>query len=109
MQTGISENNIDLLYSLVDIHKDIENEEYWDCKKEVLGMRYRDYDRRYDRRGYDNYGARQRDSRGRYMTGRDDRGYNIIDDMNDMYEDTQVIKKNTTEVTMVLKTTHLRA
>lgn len=87
MQTGISENNIDLLYSLIDIHKDIENEEYWDCKKEVLGMRYRDYDRRYDRRGYDNYGARQRDSRGRYMTGRDDRGYSIIDDMNDMYED----------------------
>lgn len=45
------------------------------------------YDRRYGRRDYDNYGARQRDSRGRYMTGRDDRGYSIIDDMNDMYED----------------------
>ena len=87
MQTGISENNIDLLYSLVDIHKDIENEEYWDCKKEVLGMRYRDYDRRYGRRDYNNYGARQRDSRGRYMTGREDRGYDIIDDMNDMYGD----------------------
>lgn len=55
MQTGISENNIDLLYSLIDIHKDIENEEYWDCKKEVLGMRYRDY----DRRGYDNYGNKE--------------------------------------------------
>lgn len=53
----------------------------------LIGMRYRDYDRRYGRRDYDNYGARQRDSRGRYMTGREDRGYGIIDDMNDMYED----------------------
>lgn len=88
IDAGISENNIDLLYSLVDIHKDVENEEYWDCKKEVLKMRYRDYDHRgYDERDYEDYGARRRDSRGRYMTGRGRMGHRMIDDMRDIYED----------------------
>lgn len=83
INTGITENNIDLLYSLVDIHKDVENEDYWDCKKEVLKMRYRNY----DERDYEDYGARRRDSRGRYMTGRGRMGHRMIDDMRDIYED----------------------
>lgn len=28
--------NVDILYKLVDIHKDIENECYWKIKKEVM-------------------------------------------------------------------------
>lgn len=36
METGVQVGNIDYFYKLVDIHKDIENEEYWKVKKEVL-------------------------------------------------------------------------
>lgn len=32
---GIKAENVDWLYKLVDIHKDLENEEYWKVKKEV--------------------------------------------------------------------------
>ena len=35
METGIQVGNIDYFYKLIDIHKDIENEEYWKIKKEV--------------------------------------------------------------------------
>lgn len=33
-KTGITKDNLDSLYKLVDIHKDIENEEYWKKKGE---------------------------------------------------------------------------
>lgn len=36
METGIQVGNADYLYKLIDIHKDMENEEYWKVKKEVL-------------------------------------------------------------------------
>lgn len=36
METGIQVGNIDYFYKLIDIHKDMENEEYWEVKKEVL-------------------------------------------------------------------------
>lgn len=36
METGIQVSNIDYFYKLIDIHKDIENEDYWRIKKEVL-------------------------------------------------------------------------
>ena len=36
LETGIQSSNVDYFYKLVDIHKDIENEEYWNVKKEVL-------------------------------------------------------------------------
>lgn len=83
---GLQVGNVDLLYKLVDIHKDIENEEYWKEKEE--NMMYR---------GYDNYG-RSRDSRGRFMdsygrrgvpgSGRGRyRGEEIMDDMYRNYED----------------------
>lgn len=32
---GIEMNNLDVLGKLVDIHKDISNEEYWKIKEEV--------------------------------------------------------------------------
>ena len=72
---GLQIANVDLLYKLIDIHKDIDNEKYWKAKKEAMTMRYRDYDsygkyedNRYGR-DYDYpYGRRTRDSRGRYMS-----------------------------------------
>lgn len=69
-------NDIDMLGKLVDIHKDLSNEKYWEVKE----MYYRD-PRRYD---YDrddmNYGrGRKRDSRGRY------KGHDMIDDMSENY------------------------
>lgn len=36
METGIQVGNIDYFYKLIDIHKDMENEDYWRVKKEVL-------------------------------------------------------------------------
>lgn len=33
LRIGIQEDNIDNLGKLIDIHKDLENEEYWDYKK----------------------------------------------------------------------------
>ena len=43
VEQGIQPDNIDILYKLVDIHKDIANEEYWEIKKEETNMRYRGY------------------------------------------------------------------
>lgn len=36
LETGIQVGNVDYFGKLIDIHKDIENEEYWKIKKEVL-------------------------------------------------------------------------
>ena len=87
-ESGLQTANVELLYKLIDIHKDIENEKYWKEKEE--NMMYRDYD---------NYGGgRSRDSRGRYMesgsygrrgvpgTGRGRyRGYDMIEEMGEHY------------------------
>lgn len=83
-ESGIHGEDVDLLYRLIDIHKDIENECYW---KEELEM-YRD-----DTYYMDNtYGRRMRDSKGRYMEnsyGRRDRGryrgYDMIEEMGEHY------------------------
>lgn len=61
--TGLDDKNIEKLDTLISIHKDLENEDYWKNEKEAMKMRYRDYD--------ESYGRRRRDSRGRYMEGRD--------------------------------------
>lgn len=61
-EKGLDPQNIDTLDKLIGIHKDIIDEEC--IEREVKTMRYRDYDE-------DMYGARRRDSRGRYMGGRD--------------------------------------
>lgn len=87
-ENGLQVANVELLYKLIDIHKDIENEEYWEKKEE--NMMYRDYD---------NYsGGRSRDSRGRYAesygkrgvpgSGRGRyRGYDMIEEMGEHYGD----------------------
>lgn len=81
LDQGLHDGNVDLLYTLVDIHKDIANENYWEEKEDA--MRYRNYseDGRYNRGSYNEYGARgrSRDSRGRY------RGHEMMDDMYQAY------------------------
>lgn len=83
LDDGIDENNVDMLGKVVDIHKDVSNEEYWCIKEEK--MMYRDD--RYNNYPM-NYGGRRRDSRGRYMENPRDRryrGHDMIDRMYDTY------------------------
>lgn len=92
-ENGLQTANVELLYKLIDIHKDIENEKYWKEKEENMMYRGRDYfmDDSYS-------GGRSRDSRGRYMdsygrrgvpgTGRGRyRGYDMIEEMGEHYGD----------------------
>lgn len=92
LQEGIDSENIELLGEIVDIHKDLANEEYWEAKKEVMSMRYGTYGRRsYNEGSYSEYGegrygrrGRERDSRGRYSEGRGSgryRGEEMMDEM----------------------------
>lgn len=83
---GITSENLDNLGKLIDIHKDIKNEDYWKTKGEY-------YMYREDYGNYGNYsGGRSRDSRGRYMGedsyGRRGRGrYRGHDYLDNVYED----------------------
>ena len=93
VEEGIDKNNLESLGELIDIHKDLANEEYWDIKKEVMSMNYREYGEEYS----EGYGARgrgrRRDSRGRYMErgrgrGRGNyRGEDMIDEMYENYQE----------------------
>lgn len=99
-QGQITSNNLEFFGKLIDIHKDIANEEYWCMKEESEEMygNYGNYGRdeygrgnygrdeygrsgygEYDRRGRDSYGRRERDSRGRY------KGHEYMDEMYDYY------------------------
>ena len=51
IEDGIQVDEIDTLGKLVDIHKDLANEDYWQDKKEAINMRYRNY----GEYGRDNY------------------------------------------------------
>lgn len=93
-QGKITNNNLEYLGELMDIHKDITNEEYWCYKMEEGENMYGNYARGSSYGNYGNYtrggnygenynegyGARgrSRDSRGRY------RGHDYLDEM---YED----------------------
>lgn len=83
-------NDVDLLGKLIDIHKDLANEDYWKKKEEVYDMRYNDYEE-YGRRGVPgtgrgryrgDYGRRgvKGTGRGRY------RGEDAMDEMMEHYE-----------------------
>lgn len=87
----LTNENIDYIYKLIDINKDIANINYWQNKEEY--MRYRGYsdgeysESSYGRRGVPgtgrysesgSYGRRRRDSRGRY------RGEEMEDMMDEM-------------------------
>ena len=81
----LTSDELDVLYKLVDIDKDLENIDYWKCKKEVMKMRYNNYDE-YSEGGYSgNYGRRgvPGTGRGRY------RGYSegeeMLEDMKESY------------------------
>lgn len=66
---GIQIGNIDYLGKLIDIHKDLANEDYWNVKEESI-MNYRE-------NNYGNYGKR----------GRRYRGEDMIEDMHDGYQE----------------------
>lgn len=89
LNDGIQENNIDFLGKVVDIHKDISNEKYWETKEDF--MMYRgNYRSSYGDYPSMNYG-RSRDSRGRYNEGRNSsygrryKGHDMLDDMYENY------------------------
>ena len=84
IEQGITMENIDILFKLVDIHKDIANEKYWKIK-ESENMRYGNYGTYsgYGRgSGYGDYG---RDQYGRDQYGRG--RYRGQDHLDRMYED----------------------
>lgn len=93
LEAGIESSNVDYLYKLIDIHKDIENEDYWNKKKEVMSMNYRNYGEYMD--DYSDYGRRGVPGTGRRYgrrgvpgTGRGRyRGQDMLDDMHEMYND----------------------
>lgn len=93
---GIQMGNLDMLGKLIDIHKDLANEDYWNKKKEVMEMRYRENEYgNYGREEYSEYGRRGipgsgRGRRRRYSErGRDSRyrGEEMMDDMYGAYQD----------------------
>ena len=64
LNEGLRTDNVDLLCKIIDIHKDISNEEYW--KEDI--MRYRSYGRENYGNEYGNYG-RENYGRGNYGRG----------------------------------------
>lgn len=94
-EEGIKQTNVDYLGKLVDIHKDLANEDYWEEKKEDMAMRYGNYGRssrggRSYRESGSTYGRRRRDSKGRYMNGRnygEGTPEEMIDEMYERYGD----------------------
>lgn len=83
---GVQSTNIDYLGKLVDIHKDIAHEEYWE-KKEENFMRYRENE--YGEYGESNYGRRgvRGTGRGRGRRYRESGGYGGYgDDKEEMME-----------------------
>lgn len=91
-QQRVQQGNVEYLYKLIDVKKDIKNIEYWKEKIDIMRNRYSDYGDygaygEYGEYG-DSYGRRMRDSRGRYMdySARGNyRGDEMMDDMNREY------------------------
>ena len=90
LEEGIqNNNNLEHIYKIIDIEKDL-------CEiEEAKNMRYGRYDDSYGRDAYgrdsygeynDGYGARRRDSRGRYMGRGYDAKYRGDDSLNEMHE-----------------------
>ena len=87
METGVQAGNIDYFGKLIDIHKDLENEDYWNVKKEDIKMRYNYGENRgeYLDGGYRNYGRRgvpgtgRGRSRGRYRGPQDEAMENMME------------------------------
>jgi len=80
----LNEEDLDSLYKLIDINKDIENIDYWNCKKEVMKMRYNDYGD-YSDGGYGNYGRRGVPGTGRGRYRGHDEGEEMLENMKYSY------------------------
>ncbi len=65
VEQGITSNNIDYIYKLIDIHKDVANEEYWKIKEEKY-MNYSGYGEGYGEGYNEGYGRRGVPGTGRY-------------------------------------------
>ncbi len=72
---GLNKENLDMLFKLVDIHKDIIKEKMMEKEEENM-YNY----------GRGEYGRRRRDSRGRYMEGEYGRRGNFRDKSEEMFE-----------------------
>ena len=87
----LDDKDLDALFKLVDIDKDLENIDYWKVKKEVMKMRYnnyRGYSDGYLEGGYGgNYGRRgvPGSGRGRYRAGSYSEGEEMLEDMKESY------------------------
>ena len=85
--TELNSDDLDMIYKLVDIHKDLENIDYWNVKKEVMKMRYENYGD-YSEGRYGNYGRRgvpgTGRGRGRYR-GNYSEGEDMLEDMKENY------------------------
>ena len=97
LEQKVQQGNVEYLYKLIDIYKDIKNIMYW---KEKLDMRrysnygeYNDYGRgnygdnygNYGEYGEGSYGRRSRDSRGRYSARGYDTKYRGDEHLDNMY------------------------
>lgn len=87
----LDRNDLDVLYKLVDIYKDLENLDYWNVKKEVMKMRYNNYGD-YSEGGYSEgrYGRRGVPGSGRsryrgYSAGGYSEGEEMLEDMKESY------------------------
>ncbi len=81
---GISSSNLDYLYKLVDIQKDIANIEYWKVKEDNI-MRYSEGSYGRYGRGYSNYSNYGEGSYGRRGVDAKYRGHRPEDRMDEMY------------------------
>lgn len=82
-QEGLNLQDLQVVSELVDVHKDLCNEDYWKAKKEAMKMRYNRGYSEYDEYGRDSFGRRgvPGSGRGRY------RGEETMDDMYNAYRD----------------------
>ena len=83
VEQGVSVSNVDYIYKLIDIHKDIANEEYWKVKEEKYMRGYGEYNEGYGRRYRGEYGRRgvPGTGRGRY------RGEDAMMEMQESYDE----------------------
>ena len=83
----VSPNNVDYLYRLVDIHKDLENENYW--KEKINMYNEGNYGRgSYNEGSYGRRGVKGTGRYSRYRGGRGSgryRGEDMLDEMKEIY------------------------
>lgn len=83
----VSPNNVDYLYRLVDIHKDLENENYW--KEKITMYNEGNYGRgSYNEGSYGRRGVKGTGRYSRYRGGRGSeryRGEDMLDEMKEIY------------------------